>query len=385
MHLSCRSPFTPGSGAPAWIPVTVLLAGTVAAASAPAQSLQVLIDQAAPGDTVLVATQDYGRRITVDKPITLLAAEPGAPRLGGLSGSQATVIGLTLDGSVAPEPGTLVEAGSDLSLLDCTFRNATRGAMVLAGAERVLFDHCRFDGPIEAAGLAVGAVSAAFVSCQVTGSAVGIIGEDAFTCDGGAGRAPAERCSSGPCGRLEITACTFTGGDYQVQLFGSYVLAVTGSQLLNADTAIRAEGVRLEIEDSDIISTGGQGTGLDLASVSGFIRKSRILSWREAIVAGDGGCPAYSDLVIGGSLEDANDIGGELWSLRTTQTEPVPADVNFWGSVDCTQVGDTISGQEVGTVTDFAHLTLFTCGPSPVLPATWGSLKARYRAGGSGG
>lgn len=386
MRRSHRSPShsRPGPLAGIAVAVTALLTG--AAASVWAQSLQTRIDQASPGDTVFVPDGDYAKRVTVDKPITLLPEGPGVPRLAGLSGSQATVVGLALDGSLSAQAGTLVEAGTGLTVRDCSFRSAIRGAAVLEGAEGVLFDRCLFDGPIETASLAPGVVSATFDSCRIVGSAVGITGGSGFSCGGGTERAPAERCTGGGCGSLEIEGCTFTGGDYHIQIAGDFVLTILDSELRNAgQIGIRARGIRLDIENSDILSSGGVGTGLELDSVSGSIVKCRILSWNEAIVVGDGGCTAYSDLALGGSLEAANDIGGETWALRNTQPEPVPADVNFWGSVDCQEVQTKISGQDVGTLTDFAHETLVPCGESPVRPTTWGSLKARYGKGGSGG
>lgn len=386
MRRSHRSPShsRPGPLAGLAVAVTALLTG--AAASVWAQGLQTRIDQASPGDTVLVPDGDYAKRVTVDKPITLLPEGPGVPRLVGLSGSQATVVGLALDGSLSAQAGTLVEAGTGLTVRDCSFRSAIRGAAVLDGAQEVRFDHCLFDGTIETANLAPGAVSTTFDSCRIVGSAIGITGGPGFACGGGTERVPAERCAGGGCGSLEIAGCTFTGGDYHIQVAGDFLLTVLDSELRDAgQVGIRAQGVRLDIENCDILSSGGAGTGLELDSVSGSIVRSRILSWNEAIVVGDGGCAAYSDVSFGGSLEAANDIGGETWALRNTQPEPVPADVNFWGSVDCQVVQGKISGQDVGTLTDFAHEAIVPCGGSPVRSTTWGSLKSRYGKGGSGG
>ena len=345
-----------------------------------AQTLQEAIDQASPGDTVFVAPGDYSRPVTVDKAITLLAEGPGEARLGGISGSLALVVGLVLDGSLGTRADFLVQAGSGLRFNNCTFRSSFSGAQITSGAKDVLFRDCYFNALLEAVNLEEGAVSVTLDGTEVVDCTLGLIGPDSLVCDTPSGRVPAERCDGGPCGRIEILNSTFVGGARHLMLAGDYVLIVRDSEFRRASTtALRAAGVRFEMERCEVASTGGGfGTGLDLDSVSGFVRSSRILSRGRGIMIGDGGCHRYSDIVIGGTLLTANDIS----NLRLEQPEAVNAEANFWGTQNCVAALAVIDGQAVQTITDDRHQILIDCSMAPAEPTTWGRLKTRYETGG---
>jgi hypothetical protein len=144
--------------------------------------------------------------------------------------------------------------------------------------------------------------------------------------------------------------------------------------------AVEARGVRLEMTATHV-QGAGPGVGLDLASVSGFIRSSDVGQFGTGLRVGDGGCPRYSDLTIGGSLEFANDLGGAVL-LELAQPESVNAELNFWGSTVCQAVLSQIVGQGVNLITNDTHQVVIQCGTTASLPTTWGSLKERYAAGG---
>jgi hypothetical protein len=326
-----------------------------------------------------VAPGDYSRLITVDKAITLLAEGPGEARLGGISGSLALVVGLVLDGNLGPGAGFLAQVGSGLRFNSCTFRNSFLGAQVTSGAKDVLFRDCTFNSHLVAVNLEEGVASVTLDGTEVVDCTLGLIRPDSLVCDTPSGRVPAERCDSGPCGRIEILNSTFVGGSRQLVLAGDYVLIVRDSEFRRASTtALRAAGVRFEMERCEVAPIGGGfGTGLDLDSVSGFVRSSLILSGGRGIMIGDGGCHRYSDMVIGGVLLTANDIS----NFRLEQPEAVNAEANFWGTRNCVAALAVIDGQVVQTITDDRHQVLIDCSMAPAEPTTWGSLKTRYGTG----
>jgi hypothetical protein len=168
------------------------------------------------------------------------------------------------------------------------------------------------------------------------------------------------------------------GGDSQISLAGDFVLTLTDTDLEGANEALRVSGVRLEMARCSVSSRGGAGTGIRLASVSGFIHNSLVAAWEAGIVIGDGGCSRYSDLEIGESLLTANDIGNAVANLRLEQPEPVAANLNFWGTDDCESALSRILGQDVDRITDSLHERVITCPGTPVAPVTWGVLKQRY-------
>jgi hypothetical protein len=226
-------------------------------------------------------------------------------------------------------------------------------------------------------------VSLALEDTQITDCFQGLKGPDDPVCAGEGPREPAARCESG-CGTIILDRVRISGGGRQITISGDYTVTVTESRFERpTEWAMSASGVRLEMSGTQCVSEGGTGTGLDLQSVSGFIRTSTIAGWNTAVAVDDGGCPRYSDLVIGGSRPDANDIGGQTLSLDLGQPEPVNADVNFWGTLDCAEVLALIAGQTVARITDAAHALEFTCSGTPALPTTWGRMKARFAPGGS--
>lgn len=361
--------------------------GLVWAGPARAQNLQGQIDAASPGDTVWVAPGDYTKAVTVNQAITLIAQGPEASRLAGLSGSEATVIGVDFDGNLAVGPVTLVQCESNLSLMECTFVGGIRGARVATGAENVLIDKCTFSNYIEAMALdpevkSVRILDTAFQSCSV-----GLNVVDSLACPGGS-RAPASRCESG-CGEIELQDLMFSEGDDQVRLRGNYVVRIRNCTLnLAGACALYAEGVRLEMDNTRITSAGGVGLGVRLRSVSGFITRTQISQWDVGLDIDDGDCPLYTDLVLGSAPDDpadvetkldrANDIGNATWNLALGQPEPVGAEVNNWGLTTCSAVLATISGQRVTEITNFSHTNVIDCSGTATAPATWGRIKSLY-------
>jgi len=218
---SSSSPIITSRPAPPFLAVTLVSVLLFGASGAWAQGLQDDIDQAAPGDTVLVAPGSYSRAVTVDKSITILADGPGEVRLAGIGGVLATVVGIIFDGSLNPVPGELVAAGDALTFEDCTFESSIRAVRVLAGAQNVVLRRCFFDATLEAVSLDPGVMSVSLVECTLTDCTLGLVGNDAMTCPGGPARTAATRCEA-PCGRVQITDCVFSGGDRQIQLAGDY-------------------------------------------------------------------------------------------------------------------------------------------------------------------
>jgi hypothetical protein len=224
------------------------------------------------------------------------------------------------------------------------------------------------------------AIGLTLEDCRLLDCTLGISSASVFPCPAPGERGPAERCVVG-CRPITLTGTTFEGGDRHLELAGDYVVHIDGSEFRNPlSFAIRLTGARLEMNDTEVVSTAGNGVGLDLRVVSGHIAGSRILNWNEGIVAGDGGCTRFSDLIVGDDLAAANDIGNQTYNIRLDQPEPIPAGANFWGSLNCSAVQAKLSGLEVPSITDATHSALFPCNV-PVEPSTWGRLKTRYRPG----
>jgi hypothetical protein len=344
-----------------------------------AQSLQEMIDQASPGDTVLVPPGDYARPVTMHKDITLLAEGGGVARLSGLTGSLGSVVGIKFDGNLQAIPGELATVGSGLLVKNCTFTGAIRGARMVSGAEDVHIRGCTFDGVLDAIYIDEGVLGVRVENSMFTNFTIGISGSDSLECPPGGNRQAANRCPGGNCGRVEIAGVTMNGGGWHITLAGDYVVYITGSRLWFAtDIGIRAAGVRLEITDSEVVGTGGIGTGIELASVSGFIQSTRIQSWNRGVLVGDGGCSRYSDLTMGGELQNACDISNYTLNLALDQPEAVETELNFWGTTTCESVHDQIIGQRVSTITNAGHSAVIPCLDTPVEPITWGRLKTRY-------
>jgi hypothetical protein len=342
------------------------------------QTLQDDIDQASPGDTVWIAPGDYVRAVTVDKAITLVPQTPGSVRMAALSGSEATVVGVVFDGNLASEPGTLVDCRSGLSLIDCTFQGPVRGARIEEGASSVVFRGCSFSNLIEAMALEPGIRSLTLEGTQLVDCSVGLVSSDTLSCDGGTIREPAERCAGGDCGVLTLDEVFASGGDRQLTVSGDYVLRILDSRFEEpTERALSAEGVRLEMERTEVTSVGGEKTGVILNSVSGFIRSSQVFFFDLGIGLGDGGCSRYSDIEIGGSLIHANDIGNHR-NLVLSQPEPVAAELNYWGRTDCAEVLARIEGQTVDKITDVLHVVVKDCSGTPTERTTWGRMKIRF-------
>ena len=336
-------------------------------------SLQGDIDDAVPGDTVWVAPGDHTRGITVNKAITLVPAGPGDSRLIALNGSLATVDGLIFDGGLGPGPIALVTARSGLELKNCTFQNGLRGGLVESGAQDVIFTTCSFNGLIEGILFETGAVSMVLQNSTITDCFLGLSGADLLTCTGG-DRAPADRCQSGTCGTVMILNSTITGGESQVTLGENHLLFVNGSQFVEAvSSGFTLKGVRLEMDQCTVSSTTGS-TGMKLDSVSGFIRSTKILSFETGLIIGDGGCSRYSDLEIGGNLATTCDV----INMTVTQPETIAANLNFWGSPICESALERVTGQGLDLITDADHRLLIDCTGVPVIPTTWGQIRARY-------
>ena len=324
-----------------------------------------------------VAPGDYTKAVTVDKAITLIAQGPGPSRVVGLSGSLAKVVGIAFDGDLAVGPVTLVTCESGLTIEACTFVGGIRGVKVAGGAEDVLLQDCTFNNYIEAMAVDPGVGSVRVVGTDFLSCSVGINASDTLSCPGGS-RAPAARCQTGECGEIVLEDVYFEQGDDHIRAGGDVVIRIQDSHLDRASSCtIEAQGVRLEMTNTQVTSVGGGGNGLVLRSVSGFIQGSQILFWDVGIEVGDGGCPLYSDIVIGGALEDGNRIGNSTWNLLLTQPEPVNAELNYWGSTTCASVLEKISGQDVTLIANNLQTQSIDCSTA-VEPATWGRIKGLY-------
>jgi hypothetical protein len=349
------------------------------ASPARAQSLQQSIDQAQPGDTVWVDPGDYRRAVSVDEAIVIKGTGDGV-RLVGLTGSSASVEDIAFDGSLDSAENPLVEADSGLELHRCRFSNAIQGVLLRDGASEVRIEDCEFDGTLQGVTLSPLAQSLHMERSQLLDCLTGVIGENQFVCVPGPDRIPALRCEEA-CGKVSLVEVLFQGGENQVDLEGDYLLVVSDSQLLGGIIGVQGSGIRLEMDKTRVSPGMEKGIGIDLEAVSGFIRRSDIVGWDVGIRIGDGGCSLYSDLVLGGSLTDADNISGTTWALQIDQPEAIDADYNFWGTTDCSSVQGTIDGQGVSWITDASHSISIPCSGTPAEPARWGDLKTRYLDG----
>ncbi len=354
-------------------------------AAAAVFALQDAVDAASPGDTVWIEPGEYARTITVHKAITLRPlGGPGSVRLGSLDASLATLEDIFFDGALSGWTGTLATAGSSATFEGCRFTGKLRGVEVASGAEEVLLRDCVFDGLFQAVTLAPGIGSLRLERVEVSGVSLGVTASDSLACAPGGARVPADRCSRGDCPEVQVIDSRFTGGEVQVDLPGPVLFSAEGSIFEGAKTTISARGARLNLDGCTIAGVSQTGTALRLRSVSGRLSRCAIQLWDTGLEIGDGGCPDYSDLLVGGSLALANDISNTRTCLRLLQPEPILAEANFWGSTQCQAVLAAIQGQTVETITDAQHAALTFCSTAAER-STWGGIKSRYAptAGGS--
>lgn len=347
-------------------------------APAAGQTLQERIDAASPGDTLWLEAGDYPRRVTADAPITLAAVQPGTARLAGITAAQVHLVDLVFDGNLDQAVAARVVAGPGLVLRRCRFVNSIRGVEIPPGADAQL-SACRLEGLIEGIRLDPGAAGLVLTDPEFADCALGIALTDTLSAQGE--RQAAARCQGLECAPVTITGGIFSGTGRHLELTGNLDVSITGTRFTGGETAVSLRGARLTADGVELLGTGSSGQGLQLVSVSGSVINSLILTWDTGITVGDGGTPFYSDLVLGGELFEANDIGNGTWDLVVEQPEPIPVEPNFWGSLDCQEVNAKVSGQWIDRITDSFHSAEVVCTPTAVTPATWGSLKTRWRAG----
>jgi hypothetical protein len=92
-------------------------------------------------------------------------------------------------------------------------------------------------------------------------------------------------------------------------------------------------------------------------------------------------CGAFSTAAVGGSVESGNNFIRNRIHLAVRQTEPVNAEYNFWGSLDCAQVSQRIEGQSVRAIVDEQRTAVVFCSDTPVEATTWGRLRSLFAPG----
>ncbi len=348
-------------------------------AAAQTESIQSALDAAAPGDTVLVPAGDYNRALFADKAVTVLGeGDRALVRVGGFHGSEASVSNLTLDGRLLAKPATLIEAGSRLVVSDCDLVSGIRGALIGDGAVGVLLRRCTFTSMVEAVYVSPLSVSSTLDHVTVDGCPLGLSSTGDPGCPQ-ADRAPADRCASAGCPEVQISASLFRNCDVAVSVDAPLLVAFEGSRIEECGVGLALDGVRLEMTASTLVGSLYRGTGIQAASVSGYVHATVFRGWDTAIKASDGGCSLYTALTLGGSRDFACDFTASLHNLVVLQPEALAADYDWWGSVDCDQVARGISGQPVGRIVDEQHLAVYDC-TTPVRRSTWGAVKTRYEA-----
>jgi Synergist-CTERM protein sorting domain-containing protein len=137
--------------------LAILLAFPPAASAVlPANPLQEQVDEADPGDTILVNPGTYEGYLNLDKEVTIEAKSDGvvlvAPEDGDLmwiSGSGVVLKGLVLDGGVSRLTAIGVGSVSGLEVRNCTFRNLQTGMWISSDAMNVVVANNTFENVID--------------------------------------------------------------------------------------------------------------------------------------------------------------------------------------------------------------------------------------------
>ena len=333
-----------------------------------AGSLQEAIDAAAPGEVVLVDPGDYPRPLVARKAITIRPSGPGVVRFASLTGSACRVEDIVFDGRVGSESAALVVAGDGLTLSGCTITTAIQGLLVETGAAGVTLESCLLEDLITGIELEPGVQTLDLFDTAFENCTRGLLDDPDTGCP--------EACGEAPCGTVRIRDCRFEGGELQIRLEGGYAVEASGSLFSKGGTAISLAHGALALDDCDVLGDLRQGTGLLLDGVSGSVVRCRVASWKTAIRVTQATCGA-SALVLGGSLSEANDLVENNKSLRVEQPEPVQAEYNYWGTIDCLLLRLAIDGLSVEAIVDAHHFSVYFCPPTPVQRTSWGRLRVR--------
>ena len=331
------------------------------------------IASASAGDTVLIAPGDYPRVIAVTKAVLLLAEDGDEVRVAGLNGSAAQAEGLVFSAELLPQTSPLVTAGDGLRLARCRFEGAVQGILVEGAALTV--ENCSFADQIQAVSVGEAGHDISLRGCTFKDCPLVFVAESEPTCSDGE-RREADPCPGASCRTALLETCTIQGGDNPIRIGGCWDLQILGCTFQAVDNAVSAWGSRVRIENTSIIGHGSIGIGLELIGCSGHVRRSGFSGFEVGVLVGDGGCPVFTNVVIGGSLNRGNTMSGRVAALSVEQPESVIADFNHWGSLDCDEAQAKIQGQPVGIIADVLFLQTESC-VVPAHPTTWGRLKLR--------
>lgn len=321
----------------------------------------------ADGDTVLVAPGVYARRVATTRPVVILAEAGGEARLAGLDGEAAHVEGFVFDSALTAGAAPLVDAGSGLTLKACRFLGPATGLALRPGAGDVAVLDCAFSGSVQ--GLALGTPGGPVLveTATLEDCPFGLLAGDTLACGGPSDGAP----------EVILRDVTVRGGECALRIGRGVRLTLERTTVESASIALEARHAALSVDACSFTGGHGDPVGLRLDSVRGTVTRSR---FDALAVACDVGfrpeCPEPSEVALGGSLASGNTFLANVVQLRLRQNEPLAADYNHWGSLDCGVVASDMEGQTPGLIADRLFLFAVNC-TTPVEPATWGGIKAR--------
>jgi hypothetical protein len=347
-------------------------------------SLSAAVKAAQPGDTLSLAPGTYERSPDpFVKSIVIEARETtDPPVLRRLEAGQVTLVHVDF----APEgPGqvnpVLFRVLDSVRLDGCRFSGFATTAIVAddAGSDHgwvLTIDDCRFDDLNRGidADFAHPASRAVLEGCAFTTSFNGIRLAATPRACAGAGSEPPPLTPGAPV--LDLLDCTFDG------LSGSAVEAHDAAWAVSlVECRITATGLGLDLVRAgafllrcEITGNGFDTTGI-LASSSRIDVASCAIRGHAlgiGLTAGSG-CenPAGT---IGGQIDRYNRLDQNVLALSTSH--PVNADDNWWGSLICSEAQERIQGMTIRFLVDDAGTFEVDC-MTPVVPTTWGRLKAR--------
>jgi predicted outer membrane repeat protein len=136
------------------------------------------------------------------------------------------------------------------------------------------------------------------------------------------------------------------------------VLGATGSGL-------GGSGVILFDSDGSLLDNEIEQNDVGVLSLHSGTRLSgnRITGNQRGVVTSGAVLP-----VVGGSLEEANDIHDNAqWNLENQESDSLNAEYNFWGTVDYEEIAATITGPvRFCYWTDSTHTEVYSCGMTEV-------------------
>ena len=321
-------------------------------------TLASVISAAQPGDTILLATGDYGTWTGGAKAapgVTIKPAAGATPSLGVNFGSSAS--NLRLEGFSQFQGGTLTNS-SNITIADSIFRRP----MGVSGGTGIVFDGDTFDG----LGTGINEGRLGFVrgaKVTVRNSHFGGGGcSDGIMVSGGGGAAPTVTIDRNVFDGLRQGSCAAHVDP--IQFYGATGTVVTSNYFVNNSTGIMSpdcNGSPLTATNNVFVSTGYHAAIIHGGGRDSTIAHNVMVGWALNVDSGNNGCATPRNNVVRDNVGYVN-VGG---TGNTVIGNVLRSQVSFRGGPGRCGYATAFP---VGTASDGASVGLTDCVQVPPPP-----------------